>query len=292
MSFSYTIRESISGFRRAKLSSILSIATICISLLFLGIFAGVSINATRLIEALRSRLEMEAFLVEPMTEEDLDALRTNITTIEGVEAVTYVSKDSAARIFKQEFGEDINKVLDFNPLPPSFKITMKERYRTSARTQQIYDRLVALPGVESVIYRKTLLELIDQRAASLNKVLLWLGVAVSLSAVFLVANTIRLAIAAKRRLIRTMELVGATRAFVRRPFLLEGMIQGLCGGLLAAGSMVLLFEYAARFASAEVAPYLHMPLAFYASVTLVGVVLGFAGSLISVVRFVRPSAAQ
>ncbi|HXX64271.1 MAG TPA: permease-like cell division protein FtsX [Bacteroidota bacterium] len=292
MSFSYTMRESISGFRRAKLSSLLSIATICISLLFLGIFAGVSINATRLIEALRSRLEMEAFLVEPMTDEDVDALRTGICSIEGVEAVTYVSKDSAAKVFKQEFGEDINKVLDFNPLPPSFKITMKERYRTSVRTQQIYDRLVALPGVESVIYRKTLLELIDQRAASLDKALLWLGVAVSLSAVFLVANTIRLAIAAKRRLIRTMELVGATRAFVRRPFLLEGILQGLFGGLLAAGSMALLFEYAARFASAEVAPYLHMPIAFYAAVALAGVVLGFAGSLISVVRFVRPSAAQ
>lgn len=292
MSFSYTLRESISGFRRAKLSSVLSVATICISLLFLGIFACVSINAARLIQALRSRLEMEAFLVEPLTDQEADSLRLGIAAIEGVESVVFVSKDEAARVFKQEFGEDINKVLDFNPLPPSFKITMKELYRTSVRTQQIYNRLMAMPGIESVTYRKTLLELIDQRAASVNKVLLWLGIAVSLSAIFLVANTIRLAIAAKRRLIRTMELVGATHAFVRRPFLIEGVLQGLFGGLLAAASMVFLFENVAKFASAEVAPYLHMPLLFYAAVAMAGVVLGLAGSLISVVRFVPPEAAQ
>jgi cell division transport system permease protein len=292
MSFSYTVRESLSGFRRTKLSSTLSIATICISLLFLGVFAAITINASRLIQNLRSRLEMEAFLQEPIGEDEVASLLSRVTAIEGVEKVVFVSKDEAAKIFKQEFGEDINKVLDFNPLPPSFKITLQEPYRTSERTAAIYERLMALQGIESVVYRRTLLELIDQRAKSINKIMLGLGIAVSLSAIFLVGNTIRLSISAKKQLLRTMELVGATGGFVRRPFLIEGILQGFLGGIFAATILKIAFEQLAGFASTEFAPYLRMPMIFYLAVAAVGAILGLIGSTFSVLRFVRPSAAQ
>jgi cell division transport system permease protein len=89
-----------------------------------------------------------------------------------------------------------------------------------------------------------------------------------------------------------MELVGATRGFIRRPFIIEGVVQGFLGGLLASGLMLLLFEYATKLVSEEFAPYLRMPPLFYASVLGTGMLLGLAGSLISVVRFVRPAAAE
>ena len=292
MSFAYTIRESFSGFRRAKLSSLLSVATISVSLILVGIFAAVTINASRLIDSLRSRLDMEAFLTEPVTDEDVAGLQSRIGSLEGIEKVDFVSKDDALKNFKKETGDDITKVLDFNPLPPSFKITLREPYRTSAKTLAIYDKIAAIPGVDTVLYRRVLLELIDQRAASINKVMLGLGIAVSLTAIFLVANTIRLAITAKRKLIRTMELVGATRGFIRRPFIIEGVMQGLIGGLGASALMLLLFEYATRLVSEEFAPYLRMPPLFYGSVVGTGMLLGLAGSLISVLRFVRPAAAE
>ncbi|MEW6510770.1 MAG: permease-like cell division protein FtsX [Bacteroidota bacterium] len=291
MSLSYTVRESLSGFSRAKLSSTLSILTVCVSLLLLGLFVAVTVNASRLVDALRSRLEMEAFLEEPLTDEEITALNAKVSAVDGVEKVIYISKDEAALIFKQEFGEDISSVLDFNPLPPSFKITLKPAFRTSAGTQRIHDKLAAIDGIESVVYRKALLELIDQRAAGMNKILLGLGVLISLSAVFLVSNTIRLAIYAKKRIIRTMELVGATRGFIRRPFMIEGILQGILGGLLAAGVMAFILEYASRLVTAEFAPYLRMPTLFYAGVVAAGIALGLVGSLISVLRFVRPAAA-
>jgi cell division transport system permease protein len=272
-------------------SSLLSVATITISLILVGIFAAVTINASRLIDTLRSRLDMEAFLTEPVTEDEVTGLQSRITDLEGIEKVVFISKDEAMKVFKQETGDDITKVLDFNPLPPSFKIMLKEPYRTSARTHAIYERITAIQGVDTVVYRRVLLELIDQRSASVNKVMLGLGIAVSLTAIFLVANTIRLAITAKRRLIRTMELVGATRGFIRRPFIIEGVLQGFFGGLAASGIMFLLFEYAAKLVSEEFAPYLRMPPLFYVSVLGTGMLLGLAGSLISVVRFVRPAAA-
>ena len=96
----------------------------------------------------------------------------------------------------------------------------------------------ALTGVESVKYRKEFLEIIDERARIVHNISLGLGVLVGLSAIVLVSNTIRLAISAKRQIIRTMELVGATRMFIRMPFLLEGIMQGLLGGVLAPGSSI------------------------------------------------------
>lgn len=287
MSLSYTLTESISGFTRAKFSTVVSIVTIAISLLLLGVFAVLTINASRLIDALRNKVEMEAFLQEPLTHAEVDHLANLIVSLEGVETVTYVSKEDAAKIFREEFGEDIRSVLDFNPLPPSFKINLRDGYKTSIRAQGIYDKLTSIRGIESIIYRKSLLELIDQRTRTAHNLTLGLGLLISLSAIFLVSNTIRLAIYAKRRLLRTMELVGATGGFIRLPFLLEGIIQGFVGGILALCILYFLLEYFVRFLSSEFPEFTHMDPVFYAAVLAGGVFLGLLGSIISVVRFMK-----
>src|SRR5258708_6561211 len=133
MSFSYAIREGLSGFQRAKLAAVGSILTITVSLLLLGIFYVVSLNTSRIIDAIRARVEMEAFLQEPIAAQRIGDLRRLLGMIDGVEKVTFVSKEEAARTFKQEFGEDVNGVLDFNPLPPSFKITLRQQARTQTK---------------------------------------------------------------------------------------------------------------------------------------------------------------
>ncbi len=287
MSLRYTLQESISGFTRTKLASAVSIVTIAISLLLLGVFAILTIHTSRFIDALRSKVELEAFLQEPLGPGEIADLEVRVRGIEGVAGVVFISKDDAARIFKEEFGEDIHRVLEFNPLPPSFKISLRDGYKTTARTQRVVEQLTALRGVDNVIYRKELLELIDRQTASANNLALGLGVLVSLSAIFLVSNTIRLAIYAKRRLIRTMELVGATAGFIRLPFLLEGVMQGLAGGVAAAAVLYVLLEYASRFVAAEFPAYIRMEPAFYALVVGAGMVLGLLGSIISIIRFMR-----
>ncbi len=287
MSFSYTMRESFSGFRRAKLSSVISVVTITISLLLLGVFAILTVNTSRFIDMLRSKVELEAFLQEPLTQQQIADLQKKVTALNGVEHVTFISKDDAARIFREEFGEDINSVLDFNPLPPSFKISLRAGFKTAARTQEVYDRLVAIKGIDHVIYRKALLELIDRQTSSVNNLALGLGVLISLSAIFLVSNTIRLAIYAKRKLIRTMNLVGATGTFIRLPFLIEGILQGFVGGLAASFVLYVLLEYASRFVSAEFPAFIRMEPLFYTLVVAGGILLGLLGSIISIARFMR-----
>ena len=281
------MRESLSGFTRTKLSTAISIITVGISLLLLGIFAVITINASRFIEALRAKVEMEAFLQEPINREQIGALINKVSVVEGVDSLVFISKDAAAQIFKEEFGEDIKKVLDFNPLPPSLKIFIKPAYRNTEAVEKIYNELVALKGIDQVVYRKELLQLIDKRTKTINNVTLGLGLLISLSAILLVSNTIRLAIYAKRRLIRTMELVGATYAFIRLPFLVEGLIQGILGGLLASLLLYGVLEYTARLLATDFSSYIHMPVSFYMVVIAAGTLLGLVGAVISIVRFMR-----
>ena len=288
MSLSYTIRESFSGFRRTKISSTLSVMTAAVALFLLGLFAVVTIHAERFLEQLRSRVELEAFLFEPVTGITVDSLGQVVASFPEVDSVIYVSKAQAAEIFKTEFGEDILSVLDFNPLPPSLKVYLKDGFKTSAHVESFAERLRSLHEIENVVYRKAILEVIDQRAATAHNITLALGVLVGLSAIILVSNTIRLAIYAKRKLIRTMELVGATRTFIRLPFLLEGIWQGLLGGGIAAGILYIIITYGLKLLSAELAEYVRMEPVFYGLVIAAGGLLGFIGSLISVVRFIRP----
>jgi cell division transport system permease protein len=292
MSFTYTFKESFSGFSRTKLASAVSIATICISLLLLGLFAVITVNAARFVQEIRNRVELEVFLQEPVSQEGIESLQRTVAGLEGVASLVFVSKDEAARVFREEFGEDILSVLDFNPLPPSFRIALKPSHTSTQGTRGVSDRIASLPGVESVVYRKALIELIDKRTESVNSITLWLGVLISLSAILLVSNTIRLAIYAKRRLIETMELVGATWGFIRLPFVVEGMVQGLIGGVLASGILYTLVEYALPAVAADLAVYVRMDTYFYVLVLVAGTALGLLGSLISVFRFIRPAASR
>jgi cell division transport system permease protein len=291
MSLSYLLAESVSGFKRTKLSSVVSIMTICIALLLLGGFVVVTTNAARFVDVLRTKVELEAFLRQPMSPVELDSLRSAVRAINGVASVTYVSKTDAARIFKEEFGEDVLDVLTFNPLPPSLRINRVPGSITAPGARAVSERVAAMAGVDTVIYRRALIELIDKRAEQFNTVTLGLGLLIGVSAILLVSNTIRLAIYAKRKLIRTMELVGATWSFIRLPFLLEGVIQGLLGGAVAAATLYLALDRLLPALSQEIAGYVQVRPGFYLLILIAGLALGLIGSVISVIRFIRPRSA-
>ena len=181
----------------------------------------------------------------------------------------------------------------FSPLPPSLKISLEQEYRSSTGANEVYETLRSMKGVESVIYRKALLEFIDQKTATLHNITLGLGLLISLSAIFLVTNTIRLAIYAKRRLLRTMELVGATSGFIRLPFLLEGVLQGFLGAVLGLGMLYAFFLlFLARVYEPLKGLLGNFPVQFLSCEQMVamglgGVVLGLFGTQVSVGRYLR-----
>jgi cell division transport system permease protein len=289
MQLGYLIREGFSGFKRAKLSMFAAITTICISLLLLSTFTILALNANSVVENLREKVEMEAFLGDHLDLIQTSIIRDSIATLEGVREVRYVSKEQAAEIFKQEFGEDIHKVLDFNPLPASVKIFLKDGYNNARGAEDVYNAVKQISGVEDVIYRKTLLEMLDKRATSLFWIVLAIGIFITISSIFFVANTIRLAIYAKRKIVQTMKLIGATKAFIRSPFVLEGLVQGILGGGFAAGILFIGFEYLGRWVSVELLDFVQVHPYYYGIIVAVGCLLGFLGSLISIRRFIGES---
>ena len=292
MSLIYIVKEGFSGFRRAKLSAAGSVLTIAIALLLLGLFYVISTNTSRIVESIRGRVEMEAFLLEPVTQQRIQEIQTALLATEGVERVQFISKEDAAKIFRQEFGEDIGKVLEFNPLPPSFKVFLKEEYRTTFRADQVHAKISAITGIGEIAYKKELMEFIDRQTRTLYAVGLGLGIVIAISAIFLVSNTIRLTIYAKRKALQTMKLVGASRSFVRAPFLIVGILQGLLGGAVAAGIIYEMHSIAEGLVSAELAQFIRIDPQFYLQVVIVGIVLGFLGSTISIRKFIGESVAS
>lgn len=286
MAFLYTVKEGLSGFRRARLASVITIFTMTISLLLLGLFAVIYTNTNAIIQSFRDKVEFEVFLAVEADDAQAGRVHDALLAVPGVESAAFISKEDAAAIFKREFGEDIRTVLQFNPLPASFKVRLEPEYRNSDSARIAASRLGALEGVDDVVYRKALLEILDRRVKMFVSASAAIGVTLLIATLFLVSNTIRLTIYAKRKMITTMKLVGATRGFIRTPFLIEGMLHGVTGGALAAG-LIAGFVLAARtFVSADLSEFLAVEGWFYGVLVAAGVVLGLLGSLWSVKRFI------
>jgi cell division transport system permease protein len=286
MQIRYVLREGFSGFKRAKLSMFAAVFTICVSLLLLSYFVILFLNGQHVIDSLREKVEMEAFLSDQLSNDNILEAKGMIEMLDGIREVRFVSKDEAAKIFKEEFGEDIMKVLNFNPLPASFKIYLKDGYKTAVMAELIYRQVKSIKGIDDVIYRKQLLELLDQRAMVYLWITFGVGVIITIFSLILVANTIRLAIYAKRKIIQTMKLIGATRSFIRTPFLLEGFLQGLIGGIISAGILFLTLAYMEQWLTLEMSELVQVKPYYYAIVVCAGSLLGLFGSIISIRRFI------
>jgi cell division transport system permease protein len=283
----YTLREGFSGFKRAKLSTTISIITISISLILLGTFAIIFTNIHEVTDTLKREVQIEVFLLDEITEVQHNRMRDRIRARAGVDAVTYISKDDAAEIFKQEFGEDIFSVLDFNPLPASFRVSLQPGYVHTDSIAAIAAFIEGLEGTDTVQYRQSLLEMLTDRIQTVIAISIGIGILLAISAIFLVSNTIRLTIYAKRKLIETMKLVGATKGFIRRPFLVEGFVQGVCGGIVAILFIYVILYFIRKNVSAHLFALGEYEIYFYALVLITGSFLGLLGSAVSIRRFLK-----
>jgi len=285
MSMKYILKESISGFRRARLSSFVSVSTIMLSLVLLGTFLLLSLNAQRLVTELRSRLEIDVFLDKTATDAELEGIKAFFSRIRGVSQVRLISREEAASIFQKEFGENIFEILESNPFPPSFKLNVFPDYGSLDSLDRILPELKKIQAVTDVEYNRQYITAIDKNAKILWMISSGVGFIVALASIFLVSNTIRLTIYAKRFLIQTMKLVGATTNFIRTPFLIEGFLQGLLGGVLADLALIGLFT----LIDANLFPisrYLQINPGFYLALPGFGSLLGLVGSIISVRKFI------
>ena len=283
MSLFYSINEGLEGFRRAKLASFVSISIVAISLILVGTFLIVSVNMTRLVRSIQKRMSLEVFIDNTLTDDGIADLENEIRAIEGIYEIEFISKEKAAQTFRDEFGENIFEILDENPLPSSFRLSLDADFRGAHAADTIVQNITELRGVTEVVYRAELFRLIDRYIDIFITAVLIVGVLILLGSLFVISNTIRIIIHSKRAIIDTMKLVGATPSFIRRPYVVEGMVQGLAGGGIAA---VVLFVIA-KISHVEMPGLLLIENEIYGILILIGMVFGWIGSIYAVRRLLR-----
>lgn len=241
MSFGYLISEGVAGLKRARLAAFTSIFSLFLAVLLIGVLARIGFNAYEVSQFLRQEVEVEVYL-QNLDEQTTQELQMRIAQESIIDEIAYISRDSASAIFKQEFGMGGESLADLNFLPASFKLTMTNE-SNSAQIDSLVNVIQEYRGVDEVRFNLVLLQLLERRTEQLAVAGAGLGLFILFIAMILVFNTIRLTIYAKRDLIRAMKLVGATNGFIRRPFLVEGMIQGVIAGLTASGIIYVLFDW-------------------------------------------------
>ena len=285
------MREAFHGLGRAKLSAFFSIIMVALAFTLLGSFYITSLQAEKFLNYLKAKVEIEAFLSDSLSSGQILEVKSNLLATQGVSRIQFVSKEDAADIFKKEFGQDIKSVLEFNPLPASFRIFINDQSKNSHDVGKIAAAVEKIPGVESVKYRKILLTLIDKRVRLFYGIVSGFGGTLVLLSIFLVYNSMRSAISHRKRIIDAMKLVGASRSFVRMPFLLGGMIQGFTGGLAAAAVIYGLMKAAVILIQENIFAETLPPPEFYAAIVGVATLLGLFSTLFATRRYIKESLA-
>ena len=231
------VREAVAGIQRAPLLSGLSIAAIALSLLVIGLFALAAHNIDQTLVDVESRVEVVAYLYEGATDEQVGLARTEISSFPEVDEVVYVSKVEALYNASRELTEfsDVFSDLEVNPLPASLEVRLADGYRNPDSASGVADRVAAYAFVEEVRYGREWVDRIYTLRRIAGGGALILGGAFAVGAMLLIGIAVRMAVLARSREIGIMKTVGATDAYIRRPFLFEGMFTGLAGGLLALG---------------------------------------------------------
>ena len=227
------LREVILAFRRAPLMAILGVVTIGFSLFAFGLFGLVALNIRTALREVEDRVEIRAFLVEGARDTQVEALMRRLQADPAVATVGYVSPDSALTRARAELAE-FRDVLDGAFLPGSVELRLREGRRDPETVAALSRRLQTYAVVEDVRYGREWVEKLYRIRNIAALVATVLGSVFALVAVIIIGSTIRMAILARTREIEIMRLVGATNMFVRLPYLIDGALKGLLGGLLAA----------------------------------------------------------
>jgi cell division transport system permease protein len=282
---SYALREALAAFRRAPVLTGLSAAMIALSLFVVGLFGLVAHNVHQVIERVESRVQVVAYLRDDAAPAEVNEAQRQIGNYGEVAAVKYVSREEALAIAKQELDElsGIFGTLETNPLPASIEISLKPGQTGAEAVRAVADRVKQLGFVEDVRYGDDWIDRIFVLRRVAGMATLTLGLGFAAVAALIIGAAIRMAVFARRDEIIIMRLVGATDAFVRRPFIIEGMITGLIGALLALLATWLVFRslIGSSFEIEWLPPSWLLP-----GVTA-GAVVGLLSSMVAVRRHLR-----
>jgi cell division transport system permease protein len=248
--------------RSSRISTIVSISLV---LFLLGTLGVLLLHARRVSDYVKENIEINVELSPDADSVGVLDLQRRIQSAHYVKSVRFISREEAADSLKNELGEDFVSFLGYNPLYPSLDVRLRAEYTDNAVIQQFIGSLKSNAQVMQVQYQSSLVESINRNIRTLTWILLAFSTLLLLVSIALINNTIRISLYARRLLIRSMLLVGATRGFIRRPFLMNSIWNGMIGGLIGLAFLGILM-----YAAANKIPELVM----IQDVSLLGIVAG------------------
>lgn len=301
-SIGYFFKESLQGFTRNLSTTLGSIITIFLSLLIIGIFLVGGVMVDRLLSSVEDEVSITAYVADDANQSDIDTVMSDIRNMEGVQSVSFTTKDQALDNFRNSMTsnpEIIDQLDGTNPLPASIEVELSDPQMVSTIADQIeadstYARICEDPSDvrDSIHYGQ---ETVSRLFTVVNYVR-YIGVALIALLIFIalvfINNTIRLAILARRKEIAIMRLVGASNGFIRGPFLMEGALHAIIGSLLAVGVLQLLrmfaipvLQDAVKFLTFDVSGTAY--LLIYVALVVAGLVVGLLGSTLAMRRYLK-----
>ena len=287
----YFIQETLRSLRRNNWMSFASVGTVAVSLFVLGVFLLLVLNMNRLASSLESQVQISVYLADGLSESARKDIASDIEALQGIEEIRYVPKEEAKERLAKRLGDQkylLDALGEKNPLPDSFEVVLK----SPALVETAAAAITRMDGVEQAKYGQDVIEHLFAITRLIRIFGLALMVLLAGATLFIISNTIRLTVFARRKEVAIMKYVGATDWFIRWPFLLEGMVLGFVGGVLAA--IALQSFYAAMAAKIYEAlaffPVLpQYPYMYYVSTTILlsGMGIGALGSTISLKRFLK-----
>jgi cell division transport system permease protein len=288
----YYFIEAYHGLRSNGLVNLLAMGTISMAMLIVGFFLVVFLNLHAAVGAMGERLEISVYLKNGLTTQEQDYIFTRLKAEPGVKKAVFLPKAGAMELLKKELKgqEPLMEGLVENPLPDSYEITVDAKYADAAKMEALTKKIGKLYGVEDVSYGRQGVEVLDRLLKLVTYGGITLAVLLGITVVFIISNSVRLALYSRGQEIELMQWIGATRWFITGPFLVEGMLVAVLGTSLAVGILGGLFHALPR----EIVLFLSGPggLDFLPTTVIAymiggGGALGFAGGLVSVNKFLE-----
>ncbi len=208
-------------------SNVSTVVSISLVLFMLGVLGVLVMHASKISDYVRENLELTVVLLADSKEEDVKALTEVLQKSEAVKEVRLVTKEQAAADMKQELGEDFVSFLGFNPLLASIDVRLRAQFTDTEYVNALKERISEYPVVKEVYFQQSLIDSVNKNIRMFSLVILGFSLLLALVAGALINNTIRIALYSKRLVIKSMRLVGATKGFIQKPFVINGVLQGL-----------------------------------------------------------------
>ncbi len=285
MRFWFLFKEGFHGLVRSKYAGAFTILIIWIALIIVGLsFVGAR-DTLAAVNKIRSQFDIDIFLHKNATAEEIDEFSEFLKSRDEIESVKFISSEDAAELFKKEFGEDILDVLEYNPLPPSFTISLKVNYRNTTAVESITANFRKHSVVDEIKYRKQFLYLMEKYQRSIMVVILVIFLFLTVISILLISHSIKMSIFARREIVETMKLIGATDNFIRIPFMVEGFLEGLIASILSSFFILAIAKVQNEYFQTVFNYHITLDSRFYLTMIVLGSTMGFLGSIKAVKKF-------